>query len=372
MIPTNTNNINPCDPISSNCVVWQGPDLPCVDICEGDTISDVVAALCTQISLLQVTINNGVEFDITHIDQSCLIGTQAGNIEELIQLMIDNICNHYHSNSGSGSTFTCEMVMKCATSVPSCFLTITSFTQNGNLDDWITAASTLLCDLNNHQITQSATTSAVSQRVSNLEQQPQGDPTTKLYSSGVVAKNVLTPINIIVQALDTQFMQLRGTTGVPSNISIGVNAQPDLKTPLSTTGFPLTMKDSPVTAGDALYNIWNTISDIRSAVTHIQDNCCNTVQLQRMGSITTFYAMSIVDCDAALAAAASAANCSDIWNSTGVQFDATVRAYSSPYSPSSNTELTHLAWYALCATGPMSQYSNQSPHWGTIKVTCAE
>ena len=40
MIPTNSNNPNNCDPISSNCVVWQGPDLPCVEICTGDTISD--------------------------------------------------------------------------------------------------------------------------------------------------------------------------------------------------------------------------------------------------------------------------------------------------------------------------------------------
>ena len=45
MLPINKKN-GPCDPISSNCVIWQGPDLPCVDICYGDSISAVIAALC--------------------------------------------------------------------------------------------------------------------------------------------------------------------------------------------------------------------------------------------------------------------------------------------------------------------------------------
>ena len=53
MIPTNSNSPNNCDPISSNCVIWQGPDLTCVDVCQGDTISNVVAALCTQLILLE-------------------------------------------------------------------------------------------------------------------------------------------------------------------------------------------------------------------------------------------------------------------------------------------------------------------------------
>ena len=92
MIPTNSNNPNNCDPISSNCVVWQGPDLACVDVCQGDSISNVVAALCTQLILLETLIGTGnTEFNIANINQSELTGSTATNLEELIQLMIDNI-----------------------------------------------------------------------------------------------------------------------------------------------------------------------------------------------------------------------------------------------------------------------------------------
>ena len=45
MIPVNNGYTSPCSPISSNCVIWQGPDIPCIGICNGDTVSDVVGKL---------------------------------------------------------------------------------------------------------------------------------------------------------------------------------------------------------------------------------------------------------------------------------------------------------------------------------------
>ena len=53
MIPTNANNPQNCDPISSNCVIWQGPDIECVNICNGDTVSTVVAAMANLLCQLQ-------------------------------------------------------------------------------------------------------------------------------------------------------------------------------------------------------------------------------------------------------------------------------------------------------------------------------
>ena len=50
MKPLNLDN-SPCSPISSNCVIWQGPDISCINICKGDTVSDVVAALTSSVEL---------------------------------------------------------------------------------------------------------------------------------------------------------------------------------------------------------------------------------------------------------------------------------------------------------------------------------
>jgi hypothetical protein len=45
MIPNSTGNTSGCNPISSNCVVWQGPDLNCINVCTGDTISIIIAKM---------------------------------------------------------------------------------------------------------------------------------------------------------------------------------------------------------------------------------------------------------------------------------------------------------------------------------------
>jgi len=46
MLPVGSNNKStPCSVISSNCVSWQGPDIPCIGLCKGDTVTDVVAKL---------------------------------------------------------------------------------------------------------------------------------------------------------------------------------------------------------------------------------------------------------------------------------------------------------------------------------------
>ena len=71
MIPTNNNNNTGCNPISSNCVIWQGPDIDCgsnFKICNGDTVSDVVANLAAEL-----TRNGGspatVSFDIAVLNE---------------------------------------------------------------------------------------------------------------------------------------------------------------------------------------------------------------------------------------------------------------------------------------------------------------
>ena len=380
MIPTNSNNPQNCDPISSNCVVWQGPDLACVDVCQGDSISDVVAALCTQLILLETLIGTGnTEFNIANINQSELTGSTATNLEELIQLMIDNIIiNQGGQGTGTGTGdhgkhMDCDDVMACAvTGQPPCFLELTGFNNGESLFRWISAVSQELCDLQTSGSTTQAITTTLSTKVANLETQPTGEQNPMIYSSGVTPKGVLTPIATVVQALDSQFVTLRNSTGTPSNLTVGINTQPaDLGQPVSSAGYSKALITSPTTAGDALYNMWLAVEDLRAATKDIQDNCCSTVQMQRMGGIRSFYANG-TSCATALTAAATSSNCTDIWNTTGVQFDTTVRAYTDAYTATSSTELLNNRYYALCAGGPIAKYQRNAPHWTDVKSSCSE
>jgi hypothetical protein len=81
-----------CIETSSNCVTWQGPDIPCIGLCEGDSITDVIYKLASEFCDLQEMLG------IDNFDLSCITipeGSSYGsptNIEELLGLMIDKLC----------------------------------------------------------------------------------------------------------------------------------------------------------------------------------------------------------------------------------------------------------------------------------------
>ena len=97
MLPLSTGNTQGCKPISSNCVVWQGPDLNCINVCNGDTISIVIAKMAELICTL---IDTGLEasFDISNIVQSCVLDDPpATNLQDLLQDMINTSCNNLNN-----------------------------------------------------------------------------------------------------------------------------------------------------------------------------------------------------------------------------------------------------------------------------------
>ena len=88
MKPLNLDN-SPCSPTSSNCVIWQGPDLPCIKLCKGDTVSDVIAKLATELCTIMDMLN------VSNYDLSCFNLTACGpnDFQALVQFLIEQICS---------------------------------------------------------------------------------------------------------------------------------------------------------------------------------------------------------------------------------------------------------------------------------------
>jgi hypothetical protein len=86
--PTNTQA--GCNPVSSNCVIWQGPDIPCITLCRGDSISDVTYKVAIEICTLaeQLSLTNP-GFDLTCFSPIC---PKPENIHDLIQFILDQLC----------------------------------------------------------------------------------------------------------------------------------------------------------------------------------------------------------------------------------------------------------------------------------------
>ena len=275
MKPLNLDN-RPCSPISSNCVIWQGPDITCIKLCTGDTVSDVVYQLATELCTVMDTL------DIKNYDLSCfnLTACPPTDFQALIQFLITQICELQGLTPGTdGTRSTC----------PDCVITVAPcFVENGQttmqLIDYVQMIATKICtiideitDLNN-QITN------IDARVTVLENTP--PPTFTLPSiltdctlaDGTIVSGNSYPIDQILNALVNDdvhgYCALLGSTGLPADLLAAVAAQcidgssDSLANPGTTMGVEYfgSWVNTPVTVADAITNLWIALCDARLGI----------------------------------------------------------------------------------------------------------
>lgn len=87
MKPLNINKSS-CTEISSNCVIWNGPDISCIGLCKGDTVTEVVYELSTKLCEIIG------KLDVDNYDLECLNITTCPpeTFEDLLQTLIEKIC----------------------------------------------------------------------------------------------------------------------------------------------------------------------------------------------------------------------------------------------------------------------------------------
>ena len=242
MKPLNLDN-RPCSPISSNCVVWQGPTLTCINLCTGDTISDVVEKLATELCTLLDQTN------VTNYDLTCLGVTACGpkDFQALIQLLIDKICelngitpDNVKSNSGC----------------PDCIVTVAPCFQVGNqttmqLLDYVQMIAEKVCALIDEIDNINIQLANLDIRVTVLENTP--PPVFTLpsiivdctLSPTVVGGNSYT-IDLVLNALvndDTSgYCSLLGSTGLPADLLSAVASACITSTTPTLSNYPVPLE----------------------------------------------------------------------------------------------------------------------------------
>jgi hypothetical protein len=270
-----------CNPISSNCVLWQGPDIECIDLCKGDTVSEVVYKLATEFCTLLDKFNVDV-YDISCFDlKECAPET----FEELLQLLIDKVCACCGVDTGGGSTTT--------SGCPDCEVNICSEFYYNNpqgdlvttmqLKDYVVAIGNKVCQLVNQIVTINETLQDHEDRITVLENAT--DPELVLPQvtpACVIEPAVPTDMDVVLTALETQFCDLRTYTGFPADILLaiqkqcaGLNTAPQLNgsgTMQDIAGWNSTVSN----LAQSFNNAWLTICDLRNSMQFVLDNCCST------------------------------------------------------------------------------------------------
>lgn len=267
-----------CNPISSDCVIWQGPDIECIKLCKGDSVSTVVAKLATELC------NLIDQFDIDAYDLDCLNLGDCGpkNFQDLIQLLIERIC----ALEGIEPPTPEEGISGC----PDCVVNIAEcfYYQNPQGDtettmqliDYVTAIGNSVCTLIGQINTINQILENHEGRIEALENAPDPEVVLPLVTPVCVLPAQPTDMNVVLAALETQFCELIGATGSAIDLygaiaqqCAGLNDATQLAGSGNMSG--ITGWQSTVSnLAAAISNIWLTICDIRSAVQNIQVNCC--------------------------------------------------------------------------------------------------
>jgi len=69
-------------------VIWDGPEIPCISLCPGDTVTKGIYILAKRVCALEE------QLDITQYDIQCIVdvGTPK-DFKELISFLITKVCN---------------------------------------------------------------------------------------------------------------------------------------------------------------------------------------------------------------------------------------------------------------------------------------
>jgi len=278
MKPINLDN-SPCSPISSNCVIWQGPDIPCIKLCNGDTVSDVVyklgMELCNIMDLLDV---NG--YDLSCFD---LASCKPQNIQELIQFLIGRICDLEAVNAAEIAIPTATGTTRSTTAdtlvtVAPCFVIGTTTVMT--IAEYAQAMGARICSIVDQIVIINNQITNLDIRVTALETVPPPVFTVPSISVDCTLSTIIVSpgtytITEVLDALVNDntygYCALRSTTGLPADILAAVQSQCIVDTDTSLVyGTPFSVAylgqwipiASTNTVADAINNIWIALCDV--------------------------------------------------------------------------------------------------------------
>jgi len=272
MKPLNLDN-RPCSPISSNCVIWQGRAIPCIKLCKGDSISEVIFSLATELCTILDQLN------VSNYDLACinLTACPPKDFQTLIQLLINKVCELNGVTPDVPKNQ--DNCPDCVVSVEPCFIVGNQSTMQ--LIDYVKLIATKVCSIVDQIDIINTSIDRINVTLTDLQQQIDNLPTYTLPSISVSC--VLTPgvynlqeaLNALYNNSNNGYCALLTAVGSPASVVAAVTSQcisdgdSTLSNPAQTYSQLYLGKWSPVVntnnVAEAINNLWLVICDIYNA-----------------------------------------------------------------------------------------------------------
>lgn len=254
---------------SSNTIIWAGPDIPCIDLCKGDTITDVQFKVATELCKLIE------QLDLSETDLGCINDCPTcpqpdKSLKNVIRLLIEAFCtlkekvdNLSGSGSNNGKTF--DVNLRC--------LAQTDGAGNVLNDD---TDAEVIQSIIDQVCNNKFSVDLLKSRVDSLEEVVNAIPPPQPLDLPELGSACLytgqRDLDVAHQLLDSAFCQLRAITGQPGDIAGGMSEQnPELFT---TYGSNPNFVAAPANLGDSLGNLWIVLNDAVTRLKVIETTCC--------------------------------------------------------------------------------------------------
>lgn len=296
--PSSVTSTGSCtNPIGSKCVIWDGPEITCLDgtkICKGQTIEVAVYQLATKLCEVLEAIN------IQSYSSTCLpLPAPSGTtIKDVATYIIDNVCNLYDQveqiSSQGCPTPTAE--------IPTCIATFSSSFTNCQplqnivggtvipVDQYAALMAGIVCCLLSEITSLQNQVDIVKVQIDQLwaaladcnkDNEPVQPTCTYDYtadpSGGPVA------LKTAYEWLEAAFCQLQSAVGTPAQITTAISkecANLENQERLSSGGVMSGISgwvNNPTTLADSVGNLWLTVCDMRQALAQVLTTCCFSI-----------------------------------------------------------------------------------------------
>lgn len=281
MKPLNLDN-SPCTPTSSNCVIWQGPSIPCISLCTGDTVSDVVYKLATELCAILDTLQ------VSNYDLSCfnLAACAPNNFQELIQFLITRICEL--ENITPTTVTTTGTTSAKSASVTDYLMTADSIFGGGTVTivEYVTLIANKIAAIVTDISVVNAGIANLDVRVSTIEGTPAPVFTLPSFILGcdigtiipVLAVGSTQTIDIVIERfINEEWCPTKTVLGTPTDLTNAVLAQCVAGTDFAlaeqytTPGVVMQVAypayvGTPTTIAEVIGNLWIALCDLRNRI----------------------------------------------------------------------------------------------------------
>ena len=294
-----------CSNISSNCVVWQGPDIECINLCKGDSVTEVVYKLALELCSLMDAL------DLKNYDLKCFSAgvCQPQTFQDFINILISKICALQDCNPACSDSCnpcptpvtTTTMAAATGTADEMYVPVAKEFQYTSPVGDLVTVMKVsdyaqaigykVSSIVNSTNIIQDTLTSH-SKRLAVLED-PANAPTFEMPTVtpvGVLPKEA-TSMQLVLSATEQQFTELKNAIGDQNNIlsnmqklDFNINDAKSLSKPGTNVGSLRGFNTQPATFADVFGNMLIVLGDMRSALNNIMNNYmpndCDAISLE--------------------------------------------------------------------------------------------